>query len=228
MTKDELASILKSHAAWLRGEAGGQCANLSGADLRGANLSDANLSGADLSDAHLSRADLLRADLSDAHLSRADLRGANLRGANLSDANLSGANLRGANLSDANLSGADLSGAYGLPKRIPIIENIDAKILAAIEFGGTLNMGDWHTCETTHCRAGWAVTLAGDSGGLLEDILGTNAAATLIYNASRPGKRIPDFYASNEVAMASIKADAAGVRMSRWHRDNPEYMDDEA
>ena len=50
-------------------------ANLSGADLRDADLSDANLGGADLRDA--------------------DLSNANLSGANLSDANLGGANLRG-------------------------------------------------------------------------------------------------------------------------------------
>ena len=58
----------------------------SGANLRGANLSDANLRGA--------------------NLSYANLRGANLSGANLSGANLSYANLRGANLSYAYLSGA--------------------------------------------------------------------------------------------------------------------------
>ena len=61
----------------------------SGADLSGANLRWANLSGADLSGANLS--------------------GANLRWANLSGANLSGANLRWANLSGANLRRADLS-----------------------------------------------------------------------------------------------------------------------
>ena len=57
--------------------------DLRGADLRGANLSDANLRGANLSDANLKGA----------NLSDADLRGANLSGANLSDANLKGANL---------------------------------------------------------------------------------------------------------------------------------------
>jgi hypothetical protein len=82
-------------------------ADLSGADLRDANLISADLSGAfffcaDLSDADLSGADLrdanlISADLSGAFFFRADLSGANLSGANLSDANLSDANLRGAN-----------------------------------------------------------------------------------------------------------------------------------
>jgi hypothetical protein len=91
-------------------------ANLSGADLRGAYLSDAylrgaNLSGADLSGAYLRGANLSGADLSGAYLSDADLSSANLRGAYLRGANLSGADLRGAYLSGADLSGANLSGA---------------------------------------------------------------------------------------------------------------------
>ena len=63
-------------------------------DLSGANLTRANLSGANAIEAILSRA----------NLSDADLTGANLTRANLSDADLSRANLTGANLSDADLS----------------------------------------------------------------------------------------------------------------------------
>ena len=29
-------------------------------------------------------------------------------------------------------------------------------------------MGSWHACETTHCRAGWAIHLAGKAGYDLE------------------------------------------------------------
>jgi hypothetical protein len=56
-------------------------ADLSYADLRGANLFDADLRGADLSYADLRGANLFDANLRDADLSYADLRGANLRGA---------------------------------------------------------------------------------------------------------------------------------------------------
>lgn len=35
---EELQLIVSQHVAWLRNEEGGQCANLSGADLRWANL----------------------------------------------------------------------------------------------------------------------------------------------------------------------------------------------
>ena len=83
-----------------------RCADLSCADLSGANLSCADLSGADLSCADLSCADLKYADLSCANLS-----GANLSCADLSGANLSCADLRGADLKYADLRYADLSGA---------------------------------------------------------------------------------------------------------------------
>ena len=126
ITQEELNEILEKHKKWLEDNEVGERADLSVANLSGANLSVANLSVADLSGANLSRADLsganlrwanLRvADLRWANLSGADLRGADLSGANLSVADLSGAdlsvaNLRWANLSVADLSGANLSGA---------------------------------------------------------------------------------------------------------------------
>ena len=111
----DLKKILDEHLLWLNGE-GGSRANLSNADLRGANLSNADLFGANLRGANLSNANLRNANLRDADLRCANLRnanlfGANLRGANLSNADLFGANLRGANLFGANLSNADLRDA---------------------------------------------------------------------------------------------------------------------
>ena len=175
--------------------------------------SDANLSRANLSNANLSRA-----DLSDANLSRADLSGANLSDANLSDANLSDANLSGANLSRANLSGANLNGAdlSGKPEtdvqelEVPIIPNIHQTLLGAVTAPGCLlRMRQWHTCSTTHCRAGWIVTLAGEKGKALEERLGTPRAASLIYRKSDPGCRVPHWYATDEWAMTDIEKCAA-------------------
>jgi len=167
----------------------------SGANLSGANLSVANLRGADLS----------VADLRGANLSGANLRGSNLSGSNLSGSNLSGANLSGAYLSGAYLRGSNLSGANlsGAPK----IENIHQTVYAAASQPGALNMSDWHMCGTTHCRAGWVVTLAGDEGKALEGRIGTPAAASLIYLASDPTiERFPNFYCDNETALADMKA----------------------
>ena len=124
----------------------------------------------------------------DAVLSDADLRGAVLR-----NADLSGADLRNAVLSDAVLRG------------VPVIPNIHQTIYAAASRPGALNMRDWH-CGTSHCRAGWAVELAGEEGKALEERLGTPAAANLIYLASDPNiDRMPSFYCDDATALADMK-----------------------
>ena len=87
----DIKLILEKHAKWIRGEDGGERA-----DLRNADLCDADLSGADLRDA--------------------DLRDANLRGANLCDADLCNADLCNADLCGANLRNVDLRGAKNIDK----------------------------------------------------------------------------------------------------------------
>ncbi len=148
----------------------------------------------------------VRANLSGADLCDANLSGANLSGADLCDANLSGANLSGADLCDADLGEDRLS-------NVPVIESVHAKILSSIKAGGKLEMGAWHTCETTHCRAGWVVTLAGEAGKKLEEQYGTPAAAALIECKSEPRLewKVPNYYASNDAALEQIR-ELAGVR----------------
>ena len=58
----DLKKILDEHLLWLNGE-GGSRANLSNANLRGANLSNADLFGANLRGANLSNADLCGASI---------------------------------------------------------------------------------------------------------------------------------------------------------------------
>ena len=129
---------------------------------------------------------------------------ANLRGANLSRADLSDVSLIGANLSFANLSGANLRGA-NLPTVTPC-PNLVAKIAEQIDaHGGSLDMRKWHTCDTTHCLAGWAVTLHPE-GKKLESEIGTSAAAALIFNAACG--EVPDFHSSDSDAMEWLKSKA--------------------
>ena len=105
-----------------------------------------------------------------------------------------------ANLSDADLRGANLS-------ECPVkIKDIHKVVYEAASKEGALDMGDWHSCGTTHCRAGWVVTLAGEGGKALEYAMGTPAAAAVIYMASDPElEKIPDFYTDNETALADMK-----------------------
>jgi hypothetical protein len=66
-------------------------------------------------------------------------------------------------------------------------------------------MSTWHTCETTHCRAGWVVVLAGEAGKELESKTDTCFAAMVIYNASSAIK-VPHtmFFVNNEESMKDI------------------------
>jgi hypothetical protein len=102
-----------------------------------------------------------------------------------------------ANVSDATAGRLNLA--------VPIVEDLDKKVFAAIgDDGEKLNMVNWH-CGTTHCRAGWAVTLAGDKGAKLEKAIGYELAGRFIYEAST-GRPAPDFFASNKSALADIKS----------------------
>ena len=89
---------------------------------------------------------------------------------------------------------------------VPVIPNIHQTIFKAASEPGALNMRDWHTCDTTHCRAGWAVFLAGENGKKLEAASSTLFAAMQIYHASNPGIPVSPvrFFEKNEVAMADI------------------------
>jgi hypothetical protein len=166
---------------------------------------------------------------------RAYLVGANLTGAYLVDANLAGADLAGADLTDAYLvdarnlpSGTEATDpptpyvrdtspktraerAQRYRERnpnVPVVERLDAKILERIEGGeGHLDMQSWHSCETTHCRAGWAIHLAGEAGYKLEATYGSQHAGAMIYRASTG--RVPHFFASNERALEDIRRCAA-------------------
>ena len=232
MNPTRLSKILADHALWIEGKKGRRVnltnADLSNCDLTGANLrasklprailrnailTGANLSGADLTKSDLTGADLSRCDLTDARLTNAIMVKSNLTDAilvhaDMTDCKLTGAQLLRADLTNAVMANADLNGAILTGYNVPAIAHLDARIYARITSGGgTLSIDDWHTCATTHCRAGWAITIAGEAGAKLEREVGPAAAGALIYAVSRPG-RLPNFLASHRYAMASIKADA--------------------
>ncbi len=184
----------------------------------------AYLAGADLADANLARAYLARAYLADADLADANLAGADLAGANLAGADLAGADLAGAigltearNIPDGTAVQPSAEPYVRLTNRlerarryrerhpeVPVVENLDSRMLAAVSDGvGKLDMSDWHSCETTHCRAGWAITLAGEAGAALEAKHGPRRAGAQIYRASTG--RSPHFFASNSQATEDIK-----------------------
>lgn len=94
------------------------------------------------------------------------------------------------------------------PPPVPVIENIHQRVYAAATVTpAALNMADWHTCNTTHCRGGWVVHLASEAGYALERFHNTALAAQLIYDASDPSALFNPcrFYDNGDDALADMK-----------------------
>jgi hypothetical protein len=112
-------------------------------------------------------------------------------------------------------SGLEKAGLVAKPEnkswfQVPTIPNIHQTVIEAVEKPDALNMKTWHSCDTTHCRAGWVVHLAGEKGRALEEASSTQFAAMQIYHASSKINVSPvRFFETNEVAMADIVRCAA-------------------
>jgi len=106
----------------------------------------------------------------------------------------------------------DCSGenAKGEPLVIPIVADIHNRIYEAASKPGALDMAHFHTCEKTHCRAGWAVALAGKAGYELERRTDYVFAAMQIYKASGYEISPCRFFDKNEAALKDMK-ELAGV-----------------
>jgi hypothetical protein len=88
---------------------------------------------------------------------------------------------------------------------IPRIDNIHQRVLEAVNRPHALNMGLWHTWDTTHCRAGWVVHLAGEAGYALERFHNTELAAMLIYRESGYHINPARFYDDNDSALKDMR-----------------------
>lgn len=106
MTQYELDKTIQLHQKWLNGDPEGVRANISGANMREANMSEADMSGA-----NMRRADMIGANMREANMRRADMHGADMSYANMCDANMNWADMCRANISNADMRDADISGA---------------------------------------------------------------------------------------------------------------------
>jgi hypothetical protein len=59
-------------------------------------------------------------------------------------------------------------------------ERVRNVAIAALATDDALNMSDWHTCNTTHCIAGWGVHQQGEAGYALEDETDGETAGLII------------------------------------------------
>ena len=88
---------------------------------------------------------------------------------------------------------------------IPRIDDIHRKVYAAASKPAALAMDCFHTCETTHCRAGWVIHLAGEAGYALEKRFNSELAAMLIYRESGYKINPCRFYDSNDAALEDMR-----------------------
>lgn len=173
-------------------------ADLSGANLSGANLTGVNLTGADLTGANLTGANLTGVNPNEARLNRADLNGANLGGVDLSKADLCG----------ANLSGANLTGTTSIASKEEEMREATRILQILQKPGNSLEMMNWHTCETSHCLAGWS-------------------CPELKYPGAEASKKLPTLtkyfpvHYSNEEALEALKRVAKGEE-SIWDKPSAE------
>lgn len=116
-----------------------------------------------------------------------------------------------------------------LTGEIPIVENIDGKMLRMVGGKGEyLQAGNLRLRECgIQSRVGWAIILAGVAGRELARRVGDYAAGHLIYRASRPDRSEPDFLLDHGETLRNIREDALAALPSHEIRmflqDDNEY-----
>lgn len=168
--------------------------------------------------------------------------GANLARASLARASLDGANLVGAKgapeLASAAPESEEQRNTHRARSRaeraaryrarnpdVPVVPMLDTTILGLVDAKqGGFDMRSWHgehrsgdACGTTHCRAGWAVNLAGKAGYELEKKYGPAVAGGMIYRAS--AGHVPYFYGSTELALEDMRSCAELERIAATEQE---------
>ena len=92
---------------------------------------------------------------------------------------------------------------------MPVIPDIHVRVYEAAKADGALDMNEWHKdgnyCGSTHCRAGWAVYLAGKEGRKLEKRTSTAFAAMQIFKAAGHPINPTRFFDNETDALADMK-----------------------
>ena len=89
----------------------------------------------------------------------------------------------------------------------PIVENIHQKVYDAANAPDALDMNTFHSCGTKHCRAGWALHLAGEQGYKLEAHTDSVFAAMMIFKTSSPNVPVSPvrFFEDNATALEDMR-----------------------
>ena len=94
---------------------------------------------------------------------------------------------------------------------VPVVADIHRRVYEAASHPGAFDMQAWHTCDTTHCRAGWVIHLAGDEGYALAKKTDPVFAAMQIYKASGYEISPVRFFDTNEAALEDMRKLAEAI-----------------
>lgn len=94
----------------------------------------------------------------------------------------------------------------GFVDLMPVIPDLDVRIAKiVVDNPSSLDMGKWHTCQTTHCIAGWAIHLLGDPElESLEFLCSPGLLAMALFDAA--GIWVPDFYTTDRRGLSELRA----------------------
>ena len=105
---------------------------------------------------------------------------------------------------DADAQLPALTSVYG--HAMPSAQDADARIRRIAEIvlsnGDALQMVDWHTCDTTHCLAGWAIHNEGEAGYALERETSPAAAGAILLGVEAASK----FFKDNDAVMTWLRS----------------------
>lgn len=146
-------------------------------DLSGAELKEANLTGAILSQVAMTRTNLTRAILN-----RADVSNAILTGANLSSSSLIAANLRSANLENASLTGADLANANFSTANLHSARLAQVSAIGAQFSFADLTQSNWQGADMTGANLSAAKLQGADFSST--KLMNANLAQAQLQNAN--------------------------------------------
>jgi uncharacterized protein YjbI with pentapeptide repeats/uncharacterized RDD family membrane protein YckC len=213
-------------------------ADLSGAQIKQANLTDANLSrvlmiGTDLRRATLNRANLSNARLVGAKLGSAQLVGADLRGAVLENASLTGADLGEAKLNEANLYAASLSRVIAIGTQLSFANLTKTNWQGSDLSGAYLDRANLTNANLSATRLTGAILRSAQMNGVnlrnadlsLADLRGANLTGADFQGAIlAPSKQDPADQFVQTPAMGAQSAVVQGVDFTQVKNLDPKQL----
>jgi hypothetical protein len=186
--------------------------NFSKANLIEANFSftcikDCNFHNAVLCKSSFDHSDIwsssfVFASLKDSTFKYSTIYHSNFKTSDCTNCNFKNAHLHSINFKQTTLKNSNFENITG----IKIVSDTQQRLIAvakdALASKDTLQMDLWHTCNTTHCIAGWAIHHAGEIGYCMENEIGAPIAGLILLGP----EAFKHFYDTDEQARKYLES----------------------